>query len=78
MLLIWIAKIIAVIVLLSLAAALATPAGRLPLALRGMLRVLKPEAGAAAEGRAHGTPPSLGKRLAAFALVLAAAALVLL
>lgn len=74
---IWVAKIIAVIVLLSLAAALATPAGRLPLALRGMLRVLKPEVAAAAESRTQGTPPSFGKRLAAFVLVLVAAALVL-
>jgi len=61
-----------VIALLGVAAAIATPKGRLPLALRGIFKTLgkpMPEAKAAAV--------PMWKRLVAFLLVLAAAALAL-
>ena len=62
-------RVAAVVAMLGVAAALATPPGRLPLALRGLARLLgsKP---AEAESRVPGW-----KRALALALVLAAAAL---
>jgi len=71
----WIARIAAVIVLLCVAAALATPRGRLPLALRGAYMVMRRDRGLPANGGGSeecGVPA--WRRVAAFALVLAAAA----
>ena len=62
-------RVAAVIALLGAAAALATPPGSLPLALRGLARML---GGRAAAGR-RAAP--IWRRALAFALVLAAAAL---
>ena len=62
-------RVAAVIALLGAAAALATPPGSLPLALRGLARML---GGRAAAGR-RAAPA--WRRALAFALVLAAAAL---
>ena len=63
-------RVVAVVALLGAAAAIATPRGRLPLALRGLQRLLGRPAGERA-----GEPVSRARRLTAFALVLAAAAL---
>ena len=68
-------RVVAVIVLLVVAACLATPPGRLPLALRGIRRMLRKDAGdapSAAEAKA-----SHRRRVIAFLLVLAATALAL-
>ena len=74
----WIVRIVAVIALLGLAAAVATPKGRLPLALRGVRRVLREDAGRpASDPRDAGARVSPWRRLAAFVLVLAAVALAL-
>ena len=70
----WIARIIAVVALLCVAAAIATPPGRLPLALRGLQRILHRD-----QGRTEGASPqpqaSAGRRFLAFVLVLLAALL---
>ena len=68
-------RVVAVIVLLVVAACLATPPGRLPLALRGIKRIMRKDAGDDApqvEAKA-----SHLRRLTAFLLVLAATALAL-
>ena len=66
-----IARVAAVIALLCVSAALATPPGRLPLALRGLAKMLgRRIASEGGEGRV-----SAGRRLAAFAALLAAVAL---
>ena len=73
-----IARLVAVIALVCVAASLATPKGRLPLALRGVLRILRKDralTGAAADERQQ--PVSRAKRLLAFLLVLVAAVLAL-
>jgi len=67
-------RVAAVIAIVVAAAALATPKGRLPLALRGVMAVLRKDAGATGAGRTTGTVPGW-KRLVAFALVLLAALL---
>ena len=72
------ARVAAIVVLVSVAAALATPPGRLPLALRGVRKMLRrtlcePEPPETAEPRAPAW-----RRAAAFLLVLAAAALAVL
>ena len=61
------ARVAAVVALLSAAAAVATPPGRLPLALRGLSRLLAP-------GRKPDDvrPVSLARRAAALALVVVA------
>ncbi|MBO7482921.1 MAG: hypothetical protein J6U17_03440 [Kiritimatiellae bacterium] len=66
------ARVAAVIVLLCAAAAIATPPGRLPLALRGLHRIMRRDAGSApgADASARVSP---GRRLAAFLLVVLAA-----
>ena len=68
-----IARVTAVVALLAAAAAFATPKGRVPLALRGVMRVLGregalPQAG----GMAAGEAVSPARRLVAFVLVLLA------
>jgi len=64
-------RVVLVIALLGIAAALATPKGRLPLALRGVYRIMKKDRGESA------VPPlspaakvPLWRRLMAFVLVL--------
>ena len=65
--------IVAVIALVCVAAALATPKGRLPLALRGLARLLRQDAAPAAPApQGVGQPVPLVKRLLAFVLVLLA------
>lgn len=63
-------RFVAVIVILGIAAALATEKGRLPLALRGMKRMLQRDAGASEQQTRKEVP--LWKRLLAFALVVLA------
>ena len=72
-----IARIVLVVVLLAAAAIVATPKGRVPLALRGMLRTLRRDgalAGAVPQGEAH---VSAVRKAVALLLVLAAVALCL-
>ena len=64
----WIVKIVLVIALLGVAAAIATPKGRLPLALRGLEKLM----GKRAETRAAGESVSIGKRFFALVLVIIA------
>jgi len=68
-----VARLVAVLALLGVAAAVATPKGRLPLALRGMLAVLKGD-GTVRTGETGrtGTLVPWWKRLLAFVLVLLA------
>lgn len=66
-------RVVAVVALLGAAAAIATPKGRLPLALRGLKRVLGKSG-----GDVEVKPVSVVRRFAAFLLVLAAAAISLL
>ena len=67
------ARIVAVIALVCAAAAVATPKGRVPLALRGVLRILRKDRVLADAARDGGPQPvSLGKRLLGAALVLLA------
>ncbi len=69
-------RVVAVLALLGVSAAVATPKGRLPLALRGVYRIMRRDRGESAADGSEKVPAS--RRLLAFALVLAAAALVLL
>ena len=74
-----IVRLVAVMALVCVAAALATPKGRVPLALRGVLRILRKDralSGAAQDEKPQ--PVSRAKRLLAFVLVLAAAVLALI
>lgn len=69
----WIGKIVAVIALLGTAAAVATPKGRLPLALRGVKKIVREDRGeSAADPAAKGEPVSAGRKFLAFVLVIAA------
>ena len=71
-------KVVAVLALLVVAAALATPPGRLPLALRGLNKLLRRDRGLPADSGAAPAPTaSTGRRIAAFILVLGALALAL-
>ena len=72
-----VARLVAVLALLIVAALLATPPGRLPLALRGVYRILRRDRGLPEDAGAMRGVASTRKRLFAFALVLAAAALAL-
>ena len=68
-----IARLVAVIALVCVAAAFATPKGRLPLALRGLAKLLRQDAvPAASTPQGADQSVSLVKRLLAFALVLLA------
>ena len=73
-----IARLVGVLALLIVAALLATPPGRLPLALRGVYRILRRDRGLAEDPAAMAaTAAPARKRLLAFVLVLVAAALAL-
>lgn len=71
-----IARVALVVVLLAAAAAVATPRGRLPLALRGVLRVMRRD-GAVPGEEPKAVRVSAVRRAFAFLLVLAAVALCL-
>ena len=74
-----IAKLAAVIGLVVWAALLATPPGRLPLALRGLAKIMRRDSPSAQGAPAdNGRPASAVRRIAAFFLVLLAAALALI
>ena len=68
--------VVLVVALLGAAAALATPPGRLPLALRGVCRMLRKDRGESAAPPDSGPAP-LWRRVLAFILVVIAALLVL-
>ena len=68
--------VILIIALLGAAAALATPPGRLPLALRGVYRIIRKDRGECAAPPSSGPAP-LWRRILAFVLVVVAALLVL-
>lgn len=72
-----ISRLVLVMALLIAAAALATPRGQLPLALRGVYRIMKRDR-AEPEKPPEVKPPSTMKRTFAFLLVLAAVALCVL
>ena len=75
-----IARLIAVVALLCAAAAIATPRGRLPLALRGLAKILKKD-GLQSNDRTIEQPSirvSPARRLLAFLLVLLAILLALI
>ncbi len=83
--LLWIGRIIAVVALLCFAAALATPPGRLPLALRGLQKMLRKDQSAAGgeaslRNQQKKDQPSLSpaRRIAALLLVLLAAVLAMI
>ena len=74
-----IARLAAVIALLGAAAAVATPRGRLPLALRGLAKMVARDRGQpVAVGGSSPQPVSGGRRALAFALVLLAILLALI
>ena len=68
--------VILIVALLGAAAALATPPGRLPLALRGVYRIMRKDRGENPAPPAAGPAP-LWRRILAFFLVVLAALLVL-
>ena len=70
-----VARLLAVLSLLIAAALLATPPGRLPLALRGVYRILRRDRGLPEDAAAMRGTASVRKRLFALVLVLLAAAL---
>ena len=77
--LLWLLRVFAVVALLGAAAALATPRGRLPLALRGLQRLVRQDRGEApdrSEDRGKAVP--FGRRLVALLLLLAAVAVAVL
>ena len=70
--LVWIVKIVVVVALLGVAAAIATPKGRLPLALRGLKKMLERDRGQPVSDGCGRRSPSAAKRGVAFVLVLLA------
>lgn len=71
-----IARVVLVVALMGAAAALATPKGRLPLALRGVQRILRRDRGLPVRPDAPSVV-STARRLLAFVLVLGAVVLAL-
>ena len=72
-----IARLVAVLALVCVAAAIATPKGRLPLALRGLAKMVRGCEGEKARNP-QSSHPSAAKRLLAFLLVLLAILLALI
>lgn len=70
-----IARVVAVIALLCFASALAAPPNRLPLALRGLRRILRKDMGVVGDVEEKASPM---RRAIAFLLVLVAVALTLI
>jgi len=72
-------RVTAVVALLAFAALAATPRGRIPLALRGLMRIMKKDRGIQPpqDGDKENKAP-LWKRLLAFVLAVAAAVLAML
>lgn len=68
----WIAKIVLVVSLLGVAAAISTPKGRLPLALRGVRKMMRLDRGEAAMKERDGKPVSSQRKALAFLLILLA------
>ncbi len=68
-------RVLAVLGLVVAAAAVATPKGRLPLVMRGLLKVMRKTGAAPAADAREAKPVSTGRRLVAFALVVLAVAL---
>ena len=75
---VWIAKIVLVVALLGVAAAIATPKGRLPLALRGLKKIVDRDRGQSKAAGGDGKSPSATKRFVAFVLVVLAVLVVVL
>ena len=74
-----ISRLVAVLALLCVAAAIATPKGRLPLALRGVAKLLARDRGQSiAVDSSRSQSVSLGKRALAFTLVILAIILALI
>ena len=76
-----IARLVAVVALLCVAAAIATPKGRLPLALRGLVKMLARDRGSTQSTAVDGSrlqSVSAGKRTLAFLLVILAVILALI
>jgi hypothetical protein len=67
-----IARTVAVVALLGVAAAIATPKDRLPLALRGLARILRRDAALPQSANAPVGRVSPARRLLAFAIVIIA------
>ena len=72
-----IARIVTVLALVGVAAVLATPKGRLPLALRGLAKMLRNDRLSEPRPSSHVRRPSFAKCLFAFVLVLLAILLAL-
>ena len=73
MMIYWIVKIVLVVALLGVAAAIATPKGRLPLALRGVKKMMRRDRGeTGADPADKGAPVSGGRKFLAFLLVIIA------
>lgn len=75
----WVIRIFAVVALLGVAAVVATPRRRLPLALRGLEKIVREDrGGTAVDPAARDETVSSGRKTLAFLLVLAAIAVVIL
>lgn len=72
-----VARLVGVLALLAAAAAAATPPGRLPLALRGVYRILRRDAGLPEDRRKMHGAASAGRRALAFAAIVLAVVLAL-
>ena len=71
----WIVRIVLVVACLGAAAAVATPRGRMPLALRGIRKMLRKDAGVRDTAKPEGESVPPWRKLLAFVLVLLAAVL---
>ena len=71
-------RIAGVIALVCVAGALATPPGRIPLALRGIMKIMRQDDSRAVAASATGASVPLARKLLAFVLVLTAILLALI
>ena len=71
----WIVRIVLVVACLGAAAAVATPRGRMPLALRGIRKMLRKDVGVRDMAKPEGESVPPWRKLLAFVLVLLAAVL---